>query len=155
MRDVARPGLRKRQMSGTEVRDFSDKPHNGSEETQQPPVKKQNTDTTTDSQTSQTNPAIYTISSPNRVIHSISRLPVSTPPNPPLTTRPILSCLSLPTSLAYLKLPLNTKNGHLVPTVASLPRIAPKPVERLVMTSTTQQTIKTEVDVDHGVDGDD
>ena len=26
MRDVARPGLRKRQMSGTEVRDFSDKP---------------------------------------------------------------------------------------------------------------------------------
>ena len=29
MRDVARPGLRKRQMSGTEVRDFSDKPENG------------------------------------------------------------------------------------------------------------------------------
>jgi len=162
MRDVARPGLRKRQMSGTEVREFSDKPQNGVEETNQPAAKKQNTDTTTGSQTSQTNSAIFTINSPNTVIHSISRLPVSTPPPltisrlpvstpPPLTTRPILNSLRLPTSMAYLNFPLNTKNGHLVPTLASLPRIAPKPVEKLVMTSTTQQTIKTEVDEDHGV----
>merc|ERR1711970_417228 len=85
MRDVARPGLRKRQVSGTEVRDFSEKPLPGSEETQQPAAKKQNTDTTTESQTSQTHPAIYKISSPNTVIRGISRLPVSSPP--PLTTR--------------------------------------------------------------------
>jgi hypothetical protein len=32
MRDVARPGLKKRQMSGTEVRDFSDKPDDNIED---------------------------------------------------------------------------------------------------------------------------
>jgi len=140
MRDVARPGLRKRQMSGTEVRDFSEKPQNGVEKTDQPVAKKQNTDAPTESQTSQINSTLYTISHPNTVIQSISRLPVT-------TTRTILNSLNLPTTMAYLNLPLSTKNGHLVPTLASLPRIAPKPVE----TTTTQQTIKTEADDEHGV----
>jgi len=158
MRDVARPGLRKRQMSGTEVRDFSEKPQNGMEKTDQPVAKKQNTNAPTESQPSQRNSTLYTISHPNTVIHSISRLPITTPAltttrlpitTPALTTtRTILSSLKLPTTMAYLNLPLSTKNGHLVPTLASLPRIAPKPVE-----ITTQQTIKTEVDDDLG-DGD-
>merc|ERR1712013_326341 len=145
MRDVARPGLRKRQMSGTEVRDFSEKPQNGMEKTDQPVAKKQNTNAPTESQSSQRNSTLYTISHPNTVIHSISRLPVTSPAI--TTTRTILSSLKLPTTMAYLNLPLSTKNGHLVPTLASLPRIAPKPVE----TTTTHQTIKTEADDDHGV----
>merc|ERR1719250_275170 len=157
MRDVARPGLRKRQMSGTEVRDFSEKPQNGVEKTDQPVEKKQNTNAPTESQPSQRNSTLYTISHPNTVIHSISRLPITTPAltttrlpitTPALTTtRTILSSLKFPTTMAYLNLPLSTKNGHLVPTLASLPRIAPKPVE----TTTTQQTIKTEAGDDHGV----
>merc|ERR1719320_526670 len=158
MRDVARPGLRKRQMSGTEVRDFSEKPQNGVEKIDQPVAKKQNTNAPTESQPSQRNSTMSTISPPNTVIHSISRLPITTPAltttrlpitTPALTTtRTILNSLKLPTTMAYLNLPLSTKNGHLVPTLASLPRIAPKPVE----TTTTQQTIKTEADDDHGDD---
>merc|ERR1712013_813848 len=143
MRDVARPGLRKRQMSGTEVRDFSERPQNGMEKTDQPVAKKQNTNAPTESQSSQRNSTLYTISHPNTVIHSISRLPITTPAL--TTTRTILNSLKLPTTMAYLNLPLSTKNGHLVPTLASLPRIAPKPVE-----TTTQDTIKTEADDDHG-----
>merc|ERR1712013_781184 len=99
--------------SGTEVRDFSEKPQNGMEKTDQPVAKKQNTNAPTESQSSQRNSTLYTISHPNTVIHSISRLPITTP---------------APTTMAYLNLPLSTKNGHLVPTLASLPRIAPKPV---------------------------
>merc|ERR1719477_507803 len=140
------------------------------EKTDQPVAKKQNTNAPTESQPSQRNSTLYTISHPNTVIHSISRLPVTTPAltttrlplttpaltttrlpvtTPALTTtRTILNSLKLPTTMAYLNLPLNTKNGHLVPTLASLPRIAPKPVE----TTTTQQTIKTEAGDDHGDD---
>merc|ERR1712013_462446 len=130
--------------SGTEVRDFSEKPQNGMEKTDQPVAKKQNTNAPTESQSSQRNSTLYTISHPNTVIHSISRLPITTPAL--TTTRTILNSLKLPTTMAYLNLPLSTKNGHLVPTLASLPRIAPKPVE----TTTTQDTIKTEADDDHG-----
>merc|ERR1712013_506826 len=85
-----------------------------------------NTNAPTESQSSQRNSTLYTISHPNTVIHSISRLPITTPAL--TTTRTILNSLKLPT------------------TMASLPRIAPKPVE----TTTTQDTIKTEADDDHG-----
>jgi len=140
MRDVARPGLRKRQMSGTEVRDFSEKSENNVGDKYQPAAKKQNENRTlktvkTPQIISDSN--MFTIQN-SSVIQSVPNLKVS---NSITLTQPVLNSLSVPRSVTYLNFPLTT-NGHLVPTVASLPRIAPKPIESL--TAAPTPTIKTE-----------
>jgi len=135
MRDVARPGLRKRQMSGTEIRDFSETPNNMTEDTSQPEAKKQKNNSDRNVKISQplSNSAVYTVQSPT-VIQSLPKLAISSPTTP--LTRPLLNSLTLPSTVTYLSFPLTT-NGHLVPTLASLPRIAPKPTESLLATPKT------------------
>merc|ERR1712066_377129 len=81
--------------------------------------------------------ALFTVQN-SSVIQSVPKLIVSSPI--PLT-QPLLNSASVPRTVTYLNFPLTT-NGHMVPTVASLPRIAPKPIESL--TAAPTPTIKTE-----------
>jgi len=135
MRDVARPGLRKRQMSGTEVRDFSDKPDNGTEDTFPSAHKKHRKNDS---------PEIIsefhgnTISVEEKSIPSIPKLALlSHIPN----SLPLTNLISLPSTIAHLNFSQAT-NGFRTSTLATLPRIYPKPIESL--TRTPVDPIKTE-----------
>merc|ERR1719445_535739 len=109
------------------------------EDTSQPEAKKQkiNSDLNVKTSKPMSNSAVYTVQSPT-VIQSLPKLAISSPTTP--LTRPLLNSLTLPSTVTYLSFPLTT-NGHLVPTLASLPRIAPKPTESLLATpKTTNQS---------------
>merc|ERR1711872_38885 len=112
---------------------------NMTEDTSQPEAKKQKNNSDRNVKISQalSNSAVYTVQSPT-VIQSLPKLAISSPTTP--LTRPLLNSLTLPSTVTYLSFPLTT-NGHLVPTLASLPRIAPKPTESLLATpKTTNQS---------------
>merc|ERR1711872_1032779 len=112
---------------------------NMTEDTSQPEAKKQKNNSDRNVKISQplSNSAVYAVQSPT-VIQSLPKLAISSPTTP--LTRPLLNSLTLPSTVTYLSFPLTT-NGHLVPTLASLPRIAPKPRESLLATpKTTNQS---------------
>merc|ERR1719350_2257721 len=142
MRDVARPGLRKRQMSGTEVRDFSDKPDNNTED-MFPSANKKLRDTSC-------SPEIISgsefhenkISAEEKRIPSIPNLALlSHIPN----SLPLTNLITLSSTIAHLNFSPAT-NGFRTSTLTTLPRIYPKPIESL--TEKPVDPIKTESEDD-------
>jgi hypothetical protein len=137
MRDVARPGLRKRQMSGTEVRDFSDKPDNNTED-MFPSGNKKLRDSSS--------PEIISDSEFHRIKISSEEMSIPSIPNLALLSHipnslPLTNLITLPSTIAHLNFSPAT-NGLRTSTLTTLPRIYPKPIESL--TGRPVDPIKTE-----------
>merc|ERR1712106_746961 len=141
MRDVARPGLRKRQMSGTEVRDFSDKPENGINDSFPPGNKKHRDNNSPEMLNLSPNSEIYSIQN-STIDDSIQSLPRIAIANQLPKIMPFTNSMQLPTTVTYVNFPTTT-NGRIVSTLASLPRIFPKPIESLAHTQAADIKIES------------
>jgi len=127
LRDVARPGLRKRKMSGTEVRDFSDKPDDETVDSPAPASKQRK------AIKAGNDAAVSSAFSNSKKLDNLKNMPAVTIPNsfvkilsypePPSSESP--SFLSIPSSANAIKRS----------TISALPRIYPKPMENLIYTS--------------------
>merc|ERR1719350_1322781 len=130
MRDVARPGLRKRQMSGTEVRDFSDKPETSTEEMFPSANKKLRDMSSSPEIISHSEFHGNKISTEEKSIPSIPSIPnlalLGHIPN----SLPLSNLITLPSTIAHLNFSPAT-NGFRTSTLTTLPRIYPKPIESL------------------------
>eukprot|EP00091_Calanus_sinicus_P015812 TRINITY_DN3458_c0_g1_i2.p1 TRINITY_DN3458_c0_g1~~TRINITY_DN3458_c0_g1_i2.p1 ORF type:complete len:342 (-),score=44.36 TRINITY_DN3458_c0_g1_i2:64-1089(-) len=136
MRDVARPGLEK-QMSGTEIRDFSDKHANGTEDIF-PSAHKKHRDNNSPESISDLEFHGNKISEDEMSLPSIPKLSLlSHIPN----SLPLTNLISLPSTIAHLNSSPAT-NGFRSSALSTLPRIYPKPIASL--TDKTVDPIKTE-----------
>merc|ERR1712008_185104 len=86
------------------------------------------------------NPEIYSIQN-STMIDSTQSLPRIAIANQLPKILPFTNSMQLPTTVTYVNFPTTT-NGRIVSTLASLPRIFPKPIESLVHTQAVH--VKTE-----------